>query len=364
MKLLIVTNNPHRASFKQRIGVYLDILQADGIDCEVAKMPSGSLARRKLFKKAGDFDGVFLHKKKLNLVDALRIKRYGKKIIYNFDDAIMYNPKTPDRNSSSRSRAFRRSVRLADMVLTGSSYLAEQARKFNPNVVVLPLGLKVSDYKIGSSGGNDGKIRLVWIGSKSTLPYLAEIKPALEEIGKRFKNVILKIICDDFFDLQNMPVEKRLWSEQTRAADLASSNIGLAPLPDNRFTRGKCTFKVLEYSSAGLPVVASPIGTNSDHIRDNVTGFLVIETQEWINRITQLIEDGQLRKKMGQEGRAHAEKFDVSVIGKQLTELITQCLQKPILSRQWQIKKNYILPEEKYVESNQFVYQKKTSREE
>jgi len=194
-------------------------------------------------------------------------------------------------------------------------------------VKVLPIGLKVSDYRPNCPPKVDGKIRLVWIGSSSTLKYLAEIKPVLEEIGSRFNNVILRIICDESFDLKNLPVEKCFWSQDTRGADLATSDIGLAPLPDNRFTRGKCSFKVLEYSAAGLPVIASPVGTNSDYVRDNVTGFLVTDTRQWVDRITQLIESPQLRKKMGQEGRAFTQKFDVSVIGEQLTRLITDCLQ-------------------------------------
>ena len=326
MNLLIVTNNPNRASFRQRIGVYLDIFRHNGINCEVAKLPACFLARRNLFKHAADFDGVFLHKKKLNFFDAIWLRRYSKKIIYNFDDAIMYSDKIPDRDSRSHFIPFRRSVKLADMVITGSEHLAEHTRKFNPNVTVLPIGLKVGDYKLDCPAKGDNKIRLVWIGSKSTLGYLVELKPALEEIGSRFDNVVLRIVCDEFFDLRNTLVEKRLWSMETRAIDLATSEIGLAPLPDNRFTRGKCSFKVLEYSSAGLPVVASPIGTNAEYVKDGATGFLVTDTRQWVDRITELIENPILRKRMGREGRAHAEKFDVSVIGKQLVKLIKVCL--------------------------------------
>ena len=185
MNLLIVTNNPQRASFKQRIGVYLDTLRANGIACEVAKLPSGSCSRRKLFKRAKGFDGVFLHKKGLNLIDGFWLRGYSKKIVYNFDDAVMYNDKKPDRNSLSHSIPFRRSVKLADMVIVGNSYLAQQAQKFNSNVKILPIGLKISDYKLARLQKNDDKIRLVWIGSKSTLSYLVEIKPALEKIGAR-----------------------------------------------------------------------------------------------------------------------------------------------------------------------------------
>ena len=331
MKLLIVTNNPHRASFRQRIEVYIDTLQANGIACEVAKLPSRSYSRRKFFKRAKEFDGVFLHKKGLNPLDAFWLRKYSRKIIYNFDDAVMYSNKRPDCNSRSHFVSFRRSVSVADMVIVGSSYLAEHALRFNSNVKILPIGLKVSDYKLDCPLKNDDKIRLTWIGSKSTLSYLAAIKPALEEIGARFDNVILRMICDEFFDMENMPVEKHLWSRSTRGIDLVGCDIGLAPLPDNRFTRGKCSFKVLEYASAGLPVVASPIGTNSDYIRDNVTGFLVTQMQELVDRITQLIEDSELRQKMGKEAQVYAEKFDVSVIGNQLIELITKCIREPVL---------------------------------
>ncbi|MBW8041640.1 MAG: glycosyltransferase family 4 protein [Planctomycetes bacterium] len=328
MKLLIITNNLRRASFRQRIGTYLDFFRDNGINCEVAKLPAGPLARRKLFKQATDFDGVFLHKKKLNFFDAIWLHRYSKKIIYNFDDAIMYSDKTPGRNSWSHFIPFRRTVKLADMVITGNSYLAEHTRKFNRNVKVLPIGLRVNDYKLDCPAKSDNKIRLVWIGSKSTLEYLAELKPALEEVGSCIDNVVLRIVCDDFFDLRNMPVEKRLWSKDTRGVDLATSDIGLAPLPDNRFTRGKCSFKVLEYSSAGLPVIASPIGTNAEYVKNGATGFLVTDTRQWIDRITELIKNPSLRKRMGRQGRAHAEKFDVSVIGKQLIGLISKCLQE------------------------------------
>jgi glycosyltransferase involved in cell wall biosynthesis len=327
MKLFIMTNNSNRASFRQRIEVYLDTLQANGIACEVAKLPFGSNKRLRLFKRAKEFDGVFLHKKGLNVIDGFWLRKYSKKIIYNFDDAVMYSDKRPERNSRSHLIPFRRSVKLADMVIAGNSYLAEHAQRFNSNVKILPLGLKVSDYEFDCPLKNDDKIRLVWIGSKSTLNYLVEMKPILEEIGSRFDNVILRIISDEFFELRKMPVEKRPWSKDTRCIDLATSDIGLAPLPNNRFTRGKCSFKVLEYSAAGLPVIASPIGTNSIYVCDHSTGFLVRDEQEWIDRISRLINTPELREKMGQEGRLYAKKFDISVIGKQLVELITGCLQ-------------------------------------
>ena len=326
MNIFILTNNPKRASFRQRIGIYLDTLRANGLNCEVAKLPSGSLARRQLFKQTTKFDGIFIHRKGLNFLDAFFLSKYSKKIIYDFDDAIMYSDKIPERKSWSHFKPFTRSVKLADMVIAGNSYLAEHALRFNKNVVVLPTGLDVKAYKVQTNIQNDEKIRLVWIGSRSTLKYLAEIKPALEQIGSCFNNVILRIICNDFFDLKNMEVEKLQWSLEKQAVDLATSHIGLAPLPDNRFTRGKCGFKILQYQAASLPVIASPVGVNSEYVRQNVSGFLATSIQQWTEKITQLIKNPQLRKQMGNEGLAQVQNFDVDIIGKKLLELITKCL--------------------------------------
>jgi glycosyltransferase involved in cell wall biosynthesis len=100
----------------------------------------------------------------------------------------------------------------------------------------------------------------------------------------------------------------------------------LAPLPDDRFTQGKCGFKILQYASAALPVVASPVGINRDYVREGVTGFLAVNTDQWVDKITTLIKSPHLRQTMGRQGRQFAQQFDVSVIGKRLCEIIRRCL--------------------------------------
>lgn len=327
MQLLIITNNPQRASFRQRIGVYLDLLAESNVNCEIARLPKGMFARAKLFKRAADFDCVFLHKKLLNIFDAYLLRKYARRIIFNYDDAIMYSDKNPQRYSRSHFVPFRRTVRLSDMVLVGSTYLAQQGRPFNDNIKVLPLGLTVSDYFVEGLVRDDDKIRLVWVGSESTLCYLEEIKPALEQIGQKYPNVILRIVGDTFFDLDNMPVEKLKWQKDKRGLYLTSSDIGLAPLPDNSFTQGKCSFKVLEYSSAQLPVVASPVGTNAEHLGNGQFGFIVNGRSQWVEKISWLIEDKDLRMQMGQNGRANAQNHDVTVIGRRLTDLLSSCIE-------------------------------------
>ena len=322
MKLLVLTNNPDRPSFRQRIEVYLDTLKSHGINCEIIKLTRGRLSRFRLFKRSAEFDAVYLHKKCLNFIDTFLLRRYSKKIIYDFDDAVMYSPHQPESNGTSHFRLFRRTIKMADMAIAGNSYLAEHAKRFNDNVHILPTGLDTKAYRIPTEPKQDDKIRLVWIGSKSTLKYIEAIKPALEEIGKKLPNVILRIICDEFFDLENMEVEKRRWSIETQLTDLVTSDIGLAPLPSNRFTKGKCGFKVLQYAAAGLPVVASPVGVNAELIENKLTGFHAKELDEWSEGIETLAQNPELRKQMGEKGREIAKNYDMAVIGKKLTDLI------------------------------------------
>jgi len=326
-KLLVITNNPDRPSFRQRIAIHTEALQQQGIQCELAEFPGSACARRKLFKQAAAFNAVLLQKKTLNLLNAGHLRRYSKKIIYDYDDAVMYSPKHPERNSFSHFRAFRRTVSLADLVIAGCPYLVEKAKRFNKNVRLLPTGLDTREYQFPPQRKQDDKIRLVWIGSKSNLAYLAQLKPILEQVGVCFNNVVLRIICDDFFDLQNMKVEKHHWSLQTQAADLAACDIGLSPLPDNPFTKGKCGFKILQYAAAGLPVVASPVGVNTRYVRHNHNGFLAAEHQEWTNSITDLIQDKQRRKTIGRKNQLRLKKFDADKIGKKLNRLIAELLE-------------------------------------
>ena len=96
MNLLALTNNPERSSFRQRFGVYLNTFQENGIDCEVVKLPSGYPTRYKVFARAKNFDGILLHKKMLNTIDAFWLRRFSRKIIFNFDDAIMFSDKHPN----------------------------------------------------------------------------------------------------------------------------------------------------------------------------------------------------------------------------------------------------------------------------
>jgi hypothetical protein len=165
MRLLILSHNPDRASFRQRIGVYLPHLEAAGTACMVEKFPKSYFARWRLFAMAGEFDAVLLHKKTLNFWDAKILRKHARKIIFDFDDAVMVHPERPDRRHSSHKRLFQRTVKLADCVIAGNSHLADHARPFCQDVHILPTGLDTKKYDISKSA-SDGKS--AWSGLEAT----------------------------------------------------------------------------------------------------------------------------------------------------------------------------------------------------
>ena len=124
MKLLILTNNPSRPSYRQRVEIYLDKLGEWGVFAEVVKLPKSEIERLKLFRKSSQFDGVLLQKKCLNAIDAFFFRKFAKKIIYDFDDAIMYSPNKAGNSKKSRMRLFARTAKIADLIIAGNNYHA------------------------------------------------------------------------------------------------------------------------------------------------------------------------------------------------------------------------------------------------
>jgi glycosyltransferase involved in cell wall biosynthesis len=323
MKLLILTNNSTRASFRLRIEEHLPYLRSEGIDCVVYTMPKRAPDRWRLFKTAPHYDAVLIHRKCLNILDALVFSRHRTKLIFDFDDAIMFSTSRPQSNHTSHYQLFRRTARMMDVMIAGNETLADYARRYCKEVFVLPTGLDTAAYQIRGATKNPSELRLVWIGSESTLKYLEELRPVLEQIGKTHPNVILRIIADKFFDLEQMRVEKCPWSLATQAADLLACDIGLSPLPDNRFTRGKCGFKMLQYFAAGLPVIASPVGVNADFIRESKAGLAASTPSQWTEAIETMIRNIAFYRQSGEQGRAFVQAFDKKHIGKELCRILT-----------------------------------------
>ena len=301
------------------------MLEGAGHDCVERVLPGGELARLRFFRGMKDYDLLIWHKRIANPIVAWMLKRYSPPVVYDFDDAIMYDPNEPDRVDSKRLNGFGRIANAADMVIAGNEYLAGHAKEYCGRVEVLPTAVEVDRYMPGAGRMEDGKVRLVWVGSSSTLPFLAKKKAVFEELGSRYDNVVLRIIADCFFELDNMAVEKVQWCELGQYEAISGGDIGLAPTPDDRFTRGKCGFKILQYMAAGLTVVADSVGLNAEIVDDGVTGFMPGDDDIWLANICELIENGGKREAFGRAARERVcQRYDVGVIGGRFVEQISK----------------------------------------
>lgn len=329
-RLLVLTRSRDNASFRQRIAACFDHLAARGISVETVELAAGPLARRRQFRRACRFDGLWLHRKTLTAWDALALRGAARRLIFDFDDAIMYQARSAAEGPHpARLRRFRRTVAMADLILAGNAYLADHVAQAGGRAEIVPTGLDAARYPPKSDYRTQGPVRLVWIGSRSTLKLLHPFRDMLAALGPGSAGpvVTLRIIADAGLDVPGLKIENLPWSLESESQLLAESDIGIAPLPDTPFTRGKCAFKVLQYMAAGLPVVTSPVGANAEYVRDGETGLLARDTAEWRQAVARLASDAALRERLGRAGRREVEaRFDVKVLGPKVAELIHDVL--------------------------------------
>jgi len=317
-RILILSRRRQGAPFRQRIEPYLEALAARGVATTVETVATGAWRRMRQLRRARSFDALLLHRKTLSAWDAYCLgPAHGRgKLIYDVDDAVMFQARRPDRPHPGRMRRFFRTVRLADLVLAGSPNLEDHARRAGARwVEVVPTGLCAERYPAKASYDAADGPRLVWIGSRSTLKQLAHLKPALAAVGRAVPGVRLRVIADAPLAVDGLAVENVPWSREAEGRLLAECDVGIAPLPDTPYTRGKCGFKVLQYMAAALPVVASPVGIQVDYVRPEETGLHATTSDEWVEAVRRLAGDAALRQRLGQAGRRRVdEAFDVRVI--------------------------------------------------
>ena len=326
-RLLVLTRSRENASFRQRIQPYLAPLAERGVDCEVEEFTGSRWRKARLLRRGRHFDGVWLHRKTLTAWDAFCLR--ARRLIYDFDDAIMYQARSSSGDADpTRLRRFRRTMRRCDLAIAGNALLADHAREGGcENVVVVPTGLDVARYQPKSVYETPGPIRMVWIGSRSTLKQVERLRVALEAVAAAVGGVSLRIIADAALDVAGLDVENVPWTLDGEPAMLAECDIGIAPMPDTPFTRGKCGFKVLQYMAAGLPVVTSPVGVNADYVQPDRTGLWADAADQWVRAVGRLAADPALRERMGRAGRQRAEaEFDFSVLAEAVGNAIAAIL--------------------------------------
>lgn len=228
--------------------------------------------------------------------------------IVDYDDAVFHRY---DRHASSAvrwllGRKIDRIMRSSASVIAGNEYLADRARSAGAGVVhVIPTVVDPARYALARRRDRD-VFTVGWIGTPVTAPYLQIVREALERLAARVPCRVVTVGAGRV-DLGHVRVEDRAWAEESEAASLEDMDVGIMPLPDTPWERGKCGHKLIKYMASGLPVVASPVGVNATLVHEGVNGFLASTGDEWLRALEALQADSALRASMGSAGRACVE---------------------------------------------------------
>jgi glycosyltransferase involved in cell wall biosynthesis len=264
-----------------------------------------------IYRRLPSFDVVCIQRRLLPPIEFYWIRRRSSKMLFDLDDAIMYrSSSSPYPHSLSRRVKFRWMVKGSDVVTVGNQFLKNEVLKVDREkmVFLIPTCIDMGLYPQKKKISNHPEVILGWIGTKGNLKYLKKLEPVFETLHRRFPRVQLKIVSSDFYDPSSLPVVKKPWRLEDENADLISFDIGLMPLNDDLWSRGKCGLKIVQYLSVGVPVVCTPVGINSDIIQDGENGFWATTHQEWIDRLSTLIQNPDLRYRMGLKGMERVER--------------------------------------------------------
>jgi glycosyltransferase involved in cell wall biosynthesis len=272
----------------------------------------GVIRRFKMLPTLATVDFVFIHRECAPigppLFEWLIAIVFRKKIIYDFDDAI-WLPNTSEQNRVVSILKWHIKVHsicaLSYKISGGNLYLCDYAYKYNRNIVHNPTTIDteaVHNPKLFPKT-NSNMIVIGWTGSHSTLKYLNKMEGILQEIEQKYENVQFTVIANEPPQLELKRMVFKPWSKETEIADLAHFDIGIMPLTDDIWSRGKCGFKALQYMAMEIPTVASPVGVNTTIIDHGVDGLLCQSGADWLKSLEELIQNPNLRNRLGKQGR-------------------------------------------------------------
>jgi glycosyltransferase involved in cell wall biosynthesis len=348
MKILLFSRYSRLgASSRLRTMQYLPVLAEAGCEVEVfplfddAYLTSLYSGRRQVIPMLGYYKRRMLRLATSSNVDLIWVEKEalpwmpwmierlalpsGVPLVSDYDDAIFH------RYDMSRNPLVRgvlgnkidRVMAASTIVMAGNEYLAERARKAGArHVEVIPTVLDSEAYKVGSPTLSVEKAIIGWIGSPSTwTDYAAPMMPLLSSIATT-EGAMIRAVGAAHDVAGSDTLELLAWSEATEVVAIQSMDIGIMPLDDSPWARGKCGYKLIQYMACGVPVVASPVGVNADIVEHGVNGFLATTEQEWREALTTLLRDPALRQRMGAAGRRKVEaEFSLAVWGPRVAAL-------------------------------------------
>jgi len=284
-----------------------------------------------ILRKWKQFDLVWIEKEALPWLPFWLEKALLRHLPYilDYDDAVFHNY---DMHSSYWMRRFmgNRLDRLmagARLVICGNRYLAKRARNAGvPWVEVIPTVIDLNRYTPNAKKSSEDIVpRIVWIGSPSTVHYVKLLHKPLQILREHCK-FKLRIIGAKL-DLPGVDVEYADWSESSEVSTIQGCQVGVMPLTDTPWEQGKCGYKLIQYMACSLPVVASPVGVNTDIVRPEINGYLAGSDEEWVAALQTLIRNTRLRDKMGSAGRKIVEdQYCVQKIAPRLSQLLSQAM--------------------------------------
>jgi len=311
MKVSALIESPGHVCYRYRIAAFAGFLAERGWDLEAIPLARNMPARRQQLHAAAESDVVVVQRKLLPLWQIRILRRAACTVVYDFDDAVFCRDSFSRKGTSSwtRKARFWFTVRAADAVTAGNPYLARKAAACTDKsrVHLLPTCVDPARYPMANHSADHGETRLVWIGQRSTLPYLHLAQDQFSAAAREVSGLRLRVVSDEFPELEHVKVVPRRWSDAGEAHELAQADIGISWLPNDPWTAGKCGLKVLQYMAAGLPVVANPVAMNAAMVQDGQTGFLASTPREWAEAIGRLARDPELRSSMGTAGRRFVE---------------------------------------------------------
>ncbi|MGI1679675.1 MAG: glycosyltransferase family 4 protein [Cellvibrionaceae bacterium] len=332
-KLLYISKRADAASTRYRIFQFFPALESKGWKCEYISANNQSLWERLTFAfSCRRYSIVIIQRKLFDPLTLKLISLFNSNIVFDYDDAIFLNDN--GSSSSRRSKRFSKTTHLAKLSLAGNAYLASYSR--SKKVDILPTSIPYERYsrkiqcrenyvKQNFNSLND-RLVLVWIGSHSTQKYLESHRDIIEGIGEKFENLTLKIIGDFSITFKHINTQCIAWSAETEINELMTADIGIAPMDEDPWTKGKCALKIIQYMACGLPVISSDTGANAEIVVHNETGFLANDLTEWIGSIEKL-QDAKLRLKLGENALERVkEKYTVDIQAERMDDLFLSLL--------------------------------------